>query len=233
MKDPLTFEHKFAERLASIERRLEAAEGTRTLRSAAIDEPGVLQVKTALGTVTAFIGRLADGMMGFIFRRQNGVAAMTLQQNAQDTSTQFWALWDRSGNIVVSDDATSGQGLATPWLPIPMYSCDYTTWAGTDSTTFVKMYETPFGYKQQPRMYVRARATSDESTTTGEIRLMVDGVQIGTTQTVSFALAYYDFGPLAVAGAHRTAMQVQIECRVTAGPGKIRATAVGAAGRGS
>lgn len=34
---------------------------------------------------------------------------------------QYWALTDRTGRIIVSDDAESGTGLARPWLPVVLY----------------------------------------------------------------------------------------------------------------
>ncbi|HJT02054.1 MAG TPA: hypothetical protein VJ757_00280, partial [Pseudonocardiaceae bacterium] len=42
--------------------------------------------------------------------------------STEDSSfRQYWSLTDAQGNIIVSDDAYTGLGLALPWIPIVMY----------------------------------------------------------------------------------------------------------------
>lgn len=221
MKDPSTFAEQFAERIAAIERRLDAAEGTRTLRSATIDEPGVLQVKTAAGVIVAFIGKLADGMMGFLLRRADGTTAMTLQQNAENPTTQFLALWDRSSNIIAGEDATSGQGLARPYIPITAVSSDILQGNSTAQTTFVDMQLLQHR-KQHPRVQVMVLCGTSDGATSGELRLLLNGSPLGAAQTVPLgAFTYFTFDE-AAPGAHMASQDLRLQARVTAGTGVLR-----------
>lgn len=52
-------------------------------------------------------------------RREGG--GLVLYTYSHTNGIQFWALTDRTGRIIVSDDAETGAGLARPWLPVILY----------------------------------------------------------------------------------------------------------------
>jgi hypothetical protein len=66
-----------------------------------------------------FMGRVLDhggvDSDGIYIRRNGGGTAFTSTTRASD-GYGFTAIWDKPGNVVVSDDAGSEQGLARPWL---------------------------------------------------------------------------------------------------------------------
>lgn len=68
----------------------------------------LLHVRKSFGT----------GAYEIAIRREANEPAFAIQ--TQPDGTQYWSLWDRSGRLIVSDDANSGHGLARPWLPVPL-----------------------------------------------------------------------------------------------------------------
>ncbi|WP_141134591.1 hypothetical protein [Haloechinothrix alba] len=66
-----------------------------------------------------YIGPDSDGQQIFRLRRDNGEVMLLTQR--VDEGRDFWSLWDNDGNIIMSDDAASGSGLARPWLPVILY----------------------------------------------------------------------------------------------------------------
>lgn len=135
----------------------------------------------------------------------------------------IWAVWDRQGHIVLSTDEVSGQGIARPWLPVTWAGSDYTQWPGTTESSFSPLVETAVP-RQQPRLFVRLRHTTDASGTTGEVRLMCDGTQLGPTIAVGFSVGFTDIGPLPLpAGDFGEILGMSVAGRRTAGTGAVRA----------
>lgn len=135
---------------------------------------------------------------------------------------QFLALLDRSGNPVVSDDADSGVGLARPFLPITFYPAMLGSVPLTTSGTFGPLWRAT-AYKQQPRIFVSASAAMDTAGATGELRVTVNGAQVGATQTVTSAAGSWAFGPVAVDGANMSSLVISIEARRTSASGTLYA----------
>jgi hypothetical protein len=50
------------------------------------------------------------------------IGNIALSVQTHSNGEQFWAFWDNEQNVVVSDDAQSGKGLARPWLPVVLYT---------------------------------------------------------------------------------------------------------------
>lgn len=170
---------------------------------------------------------LGDGSVQQILsvRRADGTRVLLLWDAfpaADGTLNQALSWIDRGGNIVISDDTDSGQGIARPYLPAAFYRKRYADLTvSTTSTTFETLWEARI-YKQQPRLEVGARATMETSGDTGETRVLVNGVQLGATAAQTFLVLAHSFGPAAVAGAHMEALTVQIQGRVTSATGTLR-----------
>ncbi|MFG3709222.1 hypothetical protein ACGF7U_31450 [Micromonospora sp. NPDC047670] len=170
-----------------------------------------------LGRVGLSDGSTVPGMVVYRTEEEGGYVAMSLYHG-------IMAIWDREGNIIFSSDEVSGQGLARPWLPVTWAGSDWTQWPGTTSTTFAMVLETAVP-RQQPRLFVRLRHTMDTSGASGELRLMCNGVQLGPTVAVGFAVGYTDIGPVALpAAAFGEIMGLSVDGRRTAGTGAVRAT---------
>jgi hypothetical protein len=66
-----------------------------------------------IGSGISFSGEPHEGM----YIRRNTGETMFTALTAIDDGAGFTGVWDKSGNIVLSDDAVSGQGLGRPYIP--------------------------------------------------------------------------------------------------------------------
>lgn len=185
-----------------------------------IQDDGAFEIVTSAGVYTLYAKKGLDGKREFGLLRDNGTFVLRTLSTA---GSQAWALHDNGNNIVVSDDGVSSQGLARPSLPWPTRRIRFDSLASTDNGSFEGLVDTGFVYKSHPRAYVQVVHCATTSGTTGELRLMLDGVQVGSTQTVGFALTFADVGPFAVPGSHMSQHRLVLECRRTGGTGRIGA----------
>lgn len=188
----------------------------------------------ATGDSTVYMGGVTPAMPdgtaqpGLIFRREDGTVVLALYDPTPDPSTpdgfrQFLAVWDRAQQIVVSDDSDSGQGLARPYVPVPVIRARFTDWIAVTDGAFVDVIETPgLFYKVNARARAHIRCTTDLAGTTGEIRVLVDGIQVGDVVPVGFAITTNYVGPFVVPGDAYTTHQIKIQARRTAGTGAVR-----------
>ncbi|TFV91413.1 hypothetical protein [Blastococcus sp. CT_GayMR16] len=225
--------------LLEVDRRIAAFARSGFLRNATITKGGItirngfLRVQNAAGTVTQFfVGgispTLPDGtpQPGMTLRREDGTLAMALYDPTPDPGSpggfkQFLAIYDRSGNIIFSDDTESGQGHARPRVPLTFYRARSNDWPQVTSTTFETVYRAK-GDKQQPRLNIRVWGVNDSAGATGEVRVMVNGVQLGTTGATSSAIITEFLMVGAVAGSYGTNLVIEVQARMVAGAGGVR-----------
>jgi hypothetical protein len=160
------------------------------------------------GTVIVKIGELEGGSVGLLVQRQDGSPGLTVYNgrtaaNPDPNAPEFIAIWDNAENIVVSDDANAGFGLARPWLNYPAFP-DFPNgavtvvsggWAQITSTAFTNTWQinTPL---QHPWHHIDFLVQCDAGTS-AEVMLYdeTDSVQIGATQTVAaggYAALFFD-----------------------------------------
>lgn len=184
-----------------------------------------------------YFGNVTVGLettAGWIFRRADLSQVFVLQGNG--TADQFWAMYDNLGNIIISDDGFTDQGLARPYIPLPVARHSNLTFdTTTASTTMTGLYTLRF-YKQQPRVRVMMVVKSSDGSTPGEIQLynvtrdeIIQGPDVVTAGTTTFM----DFGPSAVTGNHMEDLTLEIQARRTAGAGTIGIIVMGAYGQQS
>jgi hypothetical protein len=219
----------FLDTISRMERRIAALEG-RTLRNVVIPEGGVtirgggqLVVESADGEYAFYLLEGTDGKREFGVTRDNG--SMVLRTFAAGAG-QAWALHDNNNDIVVSDDAASGQGLARPSLTWPTRRVRFDALPSTDSGTFDPVVDTAFAFKTHPRAYAQIVHCVTTSGTTGEARLMLDDVQVGSTIAVSFAVNFANIGPFAIPGTHMSQHRLILQTRRTGGTGRVGADMV-------
>lgn len=185
---------------------------------------GALRASNSEGVEQVYVGPIsvagAPAGTGFIFRRFTGEQVFGLE--GADPEHQYLAVRDAEGNIIFSDDAGTGQGLARPWLPVTWAGSDFTQWPGTTSGSFASVVETAIP-RQQPKLFVRVRHTTDVSGTTGELRLMAGGGQLGATIPVGFIIGTTDLTVDLPSGNHGDVIGMAIDGRRTAGTGAVRA----------
>jgi hypothetical protein len=191
---------------------------------------GTLKVLAPDGGNSFWLGSivpaLPDGSYqpGFILRREDGTLAAALFDPTPVPGDyhQFFALYDRAGNVIVSDDTNSGQGIARPYVPSAFYPSRFADFTASSTAA---AFETVFDArvpKQHPCLEVGYRASMDTTGTTGEVRVMVNGVQLGATSTEGFAVASRFTGSFPVAGAHLSQLIVEIQARRTSATGALR-----------
>lgn len=223
--------------------RIKQLETAAPLRNAAISDGGQLIVRGTEGNAIVLLGRYdvpgyekPDGhkqMVVGIWRDTGELAfEMIDAEPTIDGFQQYWALLDRSGNRVVSDDATSGQGLARPYLPAVFYDYPAAPTQTTSSAAFATLQRASGFIKQHPRIQVGVLVLTDAGTT-GQVRLWdaTNGVQIGSTISVGAGVFQgYNIGPAPISGAHMDGIDLDIQARVLSGPGSIGVQATTAYG---
>jgi hypothetical protein len=194
-----------------------------------IKEGGTLKARypaTLGGGVGVFFGDVINAGTGayvgtgLLMQAPNGYDIASFRSDVT-TGTSIAVIRDGQQNAVFYTDTVTGQGLGRPYLPFTFYSARFTdTPSVTISATFETLW-TADTYKQLAGMFVGAASLADAGTA-GEVRVLVNGVQLGTTQAVSSVAAAHSFGAAAVAGAHMAAQGVEIQARVTSGAGSLR-----------
>lgn len=84
------------------------------------------------GVKTMRVGEDASGRAIFELWRADGTILFNTSYIGANMVFRFW---DRSGNIIIADDAISGKGLALPWVSVPGSAVVYpTAFLDTEST---------------------------------------------------------------------------------------------------
>ncbi|WFE45296.1 hypothetical protein [Verrucosispora sp. WMMD1129] len=216
-------------RLRELEKLVEQLTAGRRLEAASIGSGGVtvkdggaIRVVDEDGTYLLWTGLLSNGVRGTVMRRAGGGLAIATYGTGVAGDTGFVAMYDLADQYIVTDDVASGRGLARPYIPVPMGDVTPPT-ATTTSADFVDL-SAGLWPAQHPvlRAYVLVR--SSDGSTTGEVRLVVDGEQVGDVVPVTAGLyAYRVIGPGAVPGVYPfgSLRPVAVQGRRTAGSGDI------------
>ena len=194
---------------------------------------GSITVKDSeTGTTIAVIGALpsaynrADGSAqpGLLYYREDGSLAAALADLNPTTPPykQALQLFDRSGNNIVSDDTNGGVGLARPHLTGPQLTDTNTArWPGTANTTWTTIANAYFEI-QQPRLSYVWEIYAPAATT-GQFRLLVNGHQIGTTQTIANNAfgTWSEIAAVPTGTAFGSSPLIELQAQVTVGTGTV------------
>lgn len=191
---------------------------------------GNLRVYTAAGVLILETGALPDTHVdgstqeGVRVYREDGslVASVAAQPSVTGTDRQAWTLYDRQGVAIVGDDPVAAAGLARPYIPVHFARSWYNDWAGTNSGSFVDIYQTTIK-KQQAMCYVILAHTNDVAGATGQVRITANGTTVsGSTTSTSFSVTTTTIGPFALPGAHLAAVDLRVQGRMASGTGNVR-----------
>lgn len=167
-----------------------------------------------------YAGGFSTNGFGVQLSRTDGSVALLFSDNDPvNELPQYIGLYDRGGKSIVAEDL-SGNGAAWPLAPIQFEDLTWANWANNTTSSFVAVQQAVH-YKSSPRAYITAQAICD-GTATGEVRLMCNGTQIGTTATLAnLTMTAVTFGtPATLPGAIGDPLTFTLETRVTAGAGK-------------
>lgn len=134
---------------------------------------------------------------------------------------------DRSGNIVLADDTTSGTGIARPHIPIyAMANMNISTWPATNAGVDTQISQCYVEY-QHPKLYWVISLYCPAGVT-GSFTMSYNGSVVGTTTLAGGGGgAFSTWAPTAVAVpaglAFGAAYQLVLSAHVTAGAGTIYA----------
>lgn len=227
----------FWERVQQMIDRAVAASGrSGPLRNATISGGGGLTVKggalkvrfpdTLGGGLGVYFGDLLETGTGTYL----GTGLLIQDADGQDiaqirtddaTGKSVVVLNDAQGHNVLTTYGTD-IGMSRPYLQGGFVPARYADWTVTStSATFETLWRGNL-WKQNPAIFVRTRASMDTAGETGEVRVMVDGVQLGSTMSVGFGLTTLDFGPEDVTGEHMEFLDVEIQGRRVSAAGSLR-----------
>lgn len=120
-------------------------------------------------------------LKGFETYRSDGSLMLIAETGPAVAHGGFFGVLDRNGRIIMSDDAASGHGLATPHVGAAiLLSNDVTTWPKTTSGSWTEISR-GFLEIQNPRVQWFIEHGCDGGVT-GQVRLKLNGTQIGSTQ---------------------------------------------------
>lgn len=241
--DPYT---ALSRRIADLERLVREMSAARSLENSTIAQGGVkivnggsVQVVDTGGVVIATVGALpaqynrADGSAqpGILFAREDGSHAAILGDlnPLAPPYKQSLQLIDRLGTVIVADDVNGGRGgLAVPHLAgSALQNTNVSTWPATTSATWTDIADAFFEL-QNPRLVWSATLFAAAGTT-GQFRLVVDGTQVGTTQTVvgggSGSFAFWNPPAAAIPATSNIGdiALVELDAQRTAGTGNVQA----------
>jgi hypothetical protein len=182
-----------------------------------------------MGSNIMFTGEATEGIY---IRRNNGSTAFTSLTRVSD-HYGFTGIWDKGGQIVLSDDANSG-GLARPWIPHTFATTTELTvppsTRQTASTTDVTLVNT-ITYLQHPRMVMWAYVYIQTGGSTAEVK--VKDVTAGTTLWTGTSSGGYINPTFDIPGDFGDSHQIDITVRRASGSNNVGITVLSLHGRQS
>jgi hypothetical protein len=204
--------------------------GTFTVR-----QDGAIQMMDAAGNLILYFGPDEAGRQIIRIRRDGG--RNVLYTHTIDNGEQYWALTDRAGTIVVSDDTVSGKGLARPWIPVAFERVRGADMPRVTNGSFEGVWEANFN-RSHPLIELYTVDGCD-SGTTGAAQIVitdpVSGVRtVADSWTFGPGLGRTYRGPYALPGeAYAGPVRVAVEYRRTGGTGNVYAVVMDATQRQS
>lgn len=214
-----------AAKLAELQRQIDEL-GRRTLNNANIGSGGLTVQEggefVVLHPSGDWLFKVAKGAQGKYFlsiHRDDGTTAFEI--GTTTGGNQYWAMYDRSGNIVASDDAISGQGMSRPWLNIPMLNTTVASLPTTTSASWLSVASSGWIQKQQP--YIEAQALLLSNTGgVGQARYTINGTQVGDVMPIADGMfGWTSLQTLAVAGNFADYFRLELQLQLTNATGNV------------
>lgn len=166
-----------------LQRQIDELRAAVGLASATISKGGLnlinnafLSMRDGSGNLVLYIGPDGSGNQIFQLWRPGGQAIMATQKDVT-SGRYFTAIHDYLGNQIFADDVQTG-GLARPYLEFPMVPAQTGNWQATSSASFVDLWIGQPDF-QHPKLDWTIGVT--DSGASGQVRVTVDGVQVGST----------------------------------------------------
>lgn len=188
------------------------------------------------------IGDMQWGDRGFLFRRENGQLAISMNKAFSSSTYQALTLRDASGYSLLEEEAL-GVGLGKPYLPIPVLPVTSTTTTGSlgpwgpqvavSSGSFVTTHQGWFVRTNRWAMF-RIQVAASDTTTSGEVQVVdsstglplagfLQSPWLGTraTGSTSYVELVAGSGSVSLPGNPHERISIAIQARRTAGAGTL------------
>jgi hypothetical protein len=189
-----------------------------------VQDNGEVSVRTEDGVEMFFLGQLFTGgtpYRGIWMKREDASFMFYNGISDDDPSKVFFAWADRSNNILVSDDAESGVGLARPWIPMPTVPVLSTMIPTTSSGTYTSIYSTGWVLKQQPSCEVQALLLSSGGGI-GNAQFTINGTPAGSAIPIaSGAFGWSALQQLTLPGPLNGYVRVELQVQRTNAAGTV------------
>lgn len=218
------------DRLTAMERRIQQLSTAVNTRPALdtvsggvlkVKSGGSLSVEEPGGNQILGVGFWSATEYGMEIKRQSGKTALSIRNGSVNNYDQAVRIFDAFNHEIFSCDVVTG-GLARPWLAmLPPQDTSTVRWPQTNATAWTTVARS-YNPLWQPRLRLYF-TTAAAAGVTGQVRVLVDGVQWGdpvTTGTVfdRTALVTADF-----AARFGSLVKVEIQAMVTSGAGLVYA----------
>jgi hypothetical protein len=221
-------------RISALERTPQLGNSASATGGATIFKGGQVHFQDINGVTKVYFGPVTQGGLpvgvGWLYYRDNGKLLWTLE--GQDPSHQYFAVRDNVGNIVISDDAVAGQGLATPYIPGQFVNWNAPVASANTLTTF-GVLQKAIWRKQHPRFYVWIHITVTATTAEFQFRInsgiFANRIILGPI-TMNNGNWYSWYGPVTIPGDHLSEFEIDLEARVLTGTGNIAVEVMSAVG---
>lgn len=200
-------------KVADLERQITELRSARKAQATGVSKGGItltedsfIRMVTDLGVEAVYFGPDDNGRQIFRLRREQdrGIFA-TGSAGGRD----FWALFDNTNHIIMSDDATTGRGMARPWLPVvlnprftPTDNTADTVWQYRRIAVSALASEQTLwdGRATISHPYIMLQGTWGQATGTNSCtyRLLVGSEEVGTWSTSGAGLLLDWLGPFAI-----------------------------------
>ncbi|MCO1575037.1 hypothetical protein M8C13_04590 [Crossiella sp. SN42] len=184
-----------------------------------------------------FVGRGDAGRYTVNMRRSDGSVCFGIGGFA---AHQFWSFADRSGAgggtapaIVLSDDATSGWGLANPKLPIAMYETRLDRMPVVTNSSYEELF---VGRWKAMNPYVAGEIlVQADSGTVGQARLKINDTQVWESATWTNFVGRISIPKIPITSGRNFGddTEVKLDVRRVSGSDNVRATVIGMYGHQS
>lgn len=197
-----------------------------------VDAGGRLIAKYSPEVAALVVGasKYEGGYSGIWMYRPEGQPVFTSYSNGKDSG--FFAFWDKNAQILLSDDAVTGWGLAEPKLnyTVPQ-STDALAWGHTTSTSFETIGRS-YVTITHPRIQAIGQVTGAGTAVVGEFYIAVNGTQASPTWTGSFndTFTVPGWGVSIKPGAFAF---IEFKARLASGTGTVYGSVQGMRGVGS
>jgi hypothetical protein len=221
--------------VAELRKRVGLGNATISGGTFTVQGDGIIQMIDADGNLILYFGPDDRGQQVIRINRDLGLPVM--HTYPVSGGNQYWALFDRGGRIVASDDAVSGTGMARPWIPVCFERVRLPTdMPSVTDSSFVTVWEANFN-KSHPQIELWTVDGCDGGTT-GEGQIVITGpggaggVVDSWSTTSAFGRNYR--GPYDLPGEpYSGQVRVSVQYRRVSGSGNVYSIAMDATQRQS